>query len=268
MHMCVCMFLCMFLTCIYKNLYVVEMRRACGAKVCESDSESNIYIYIYIFAYTHIIVIISYMHMCVCMFLCMSPHLHIQILICIYKQGQELLLNHQKRKNLARRVKHMRKMMEKAEAELEEMIAARAKEQQGTIQPPHPGELANLPHNLSRGEGSVRGADHHRLDRSGIEEFQQRARLPSAGSGEGGAGQHGGSDKQRKGLVNRSCLKSSLERPPSQAQIAVCCLPSFFLLQRVVFWSPAFLFFLSPHRPLHTCTPCNLTRACVCVYVW
>ena len=130
------------------------------------------------------------------------------------------------------------------------------------------GELANLPHNLSRGEGSVRGADHHRLDRSGIEEFQQRARLPSAGSGEGGAGQHGGSDKQRKGLVNRSCLKSSLERPPSQAQIAVCCLPSFFLLQRVVFWSPAFLFFLSPHRPLHTCTPCNLTRACVCVYVW
>ena len=182
--------------------------------------------------------------------------------------GQELLLNHQKRKNLARREQHMRKMMEKAEAELEEMIAARAKEQQGTIQPPHPGELANLPHNLSRGEGSVRGADHHRLDRSGIEEFQQRARLPSAGSGEGGAGQHGGSDKQRKGLVNRSCLKSSLERPPSQAQIAVCCLPSFFLLQRVVFWSPAFLFFLSPHRPLHTCTPCNLTRACVCVYVW
>ena len=77
---------------------------------------------------------------------------------------------------------------------------------------------------FSRGEGNMGAVvDHELVNSPVLAESRQPAGLPSAVGGEGGAGKQGGrgSTRDREERWHGSCLKSSLVRAPSQAQIAV-----------------------------------------------
>jgi hypothetical protein len=74
-----------------------------------------------------------------------------------------------------------------------------------------------------RGEGNMGAVDHELVNSPVHAESRLPVGLPSAVGGEGGAGQQGGRDStmDREERWHGSCLKSSLVRAPSKAQIAV-----------------------------------------------